>query len=111
MADGGVEFQIKLINSVTGPARQVQRSLADVRKQAELTRKTIEAPAPRNRRGAVPGFDQRLSAARRSQAKDFAQSQIKAARETARLTKIKARESAKEQKRVADFHKGMAQQK
>jgi tape measure domain-containing protein len=113
VADGGgqVSLTLKLINEVTGPAKQVQRAMKDVKKSVEQTRAAIEAPTPRSRRGATPGFDQRLMAARRSQAKDFAREQQRAVRQTQRLNTVKAREQAKEQKRIADFKQGMAQHK
>lgn len=115
MADGGtgeVSLTIRLANQVTGPARQIKRSMAEVKKAVEQTRGALEAPAPRSRRGAAPSiFDQRLAAAQRHQARDFA-------REQTRLVKVRAREQVKaakavaaEQKRVADFQKGMGQQK
>jgi tape measure domain-containing protein len=99
MADGGVDFAVRLVNQVTGPAKQVQRSMADVKKSVEQTRRALEAPAPRNRRGPDL-FDRQAAAARRSQARDFSREQIKLAR---------ARE--REQARIQTFHKGMAQQK
>jgi tape measure domain-containing protein len=108
MADGGageVSLVIRLHNQVTGPARQVKRAMGDVKKAVEQTRSALEAPAPRNRaRGASPLGDRMVANAYRSQAREFA-------RQQSRLVRIKQAAQAKEQKRVADFQSGMAQQK
>ncbi len=100
MADGGVDFAIRLNNQVTGPARQIKASMAMVQKAFEQTRKVVDAPA--SRRGGASDWNKMVGKARGSQAVDFAKQQVKAA-------KFAASAKIKEEKRVQDFHKGMAQ--
>ncbi len=120
MADGTVDFAVRLVNQVTGPAKQVQRAMADVKKAVEQTRSALEAPAPR--RGAPSQWERMVGSARRSQARD----QVNQTRQIARLNaadaarrqrdavktaKLQEGVKLKEQKRVAAFQQGMAQQK
>lgn len=99
-ADGGVDFAVRLINNVTGPAKQIQRSMADVTKVFRDAKRVVEAPAPK--RGVMSDWDRMTAKAKMSQAKDFARAQSAAA-------KLVARDQIREAKRVADFKAGMAQ--
>lgn len=108
-ADGGVDFAVRLQNQVTGPAKAIKSSMADVRRAFEQTRKVIEAPAPR--RSATSDWQKMMAKSRGSQAADFARQQARAFKAQATAAKTATKEKLKEQKRVADFHKGMAQTK
>ncbi len=46
MADGSssVDFTVRLLNQVTGPARQIQTAMAGVRDTMKSTKRALEAP-------------------------------------------------------------------
>ncbi len=77
MADGSssVDFTVRLLNQVTGPARQIQTAMAGVRDTMKSTKRALEAPA--SKRGSLSDWDKMVSKARLSQTKDFAASHKK----------------------------------
>ncbi len=88
MADGGVDFAVRLVNNVTGPSKQIQRAMKDVAKAFDSAKKSVDAPMAR--RGAMSDWDKAMGKAKRSQAADFA-------REQKRLVRFKAAENLKAQ--------------
>ncbi len=123
-ADGSVDFEVRLVNQVTGPAKQIQRSMAAVKGSVESARRALEAPAPQ--RSPLSDWDKMMAKSRLSQAADNARQQSRIAKlnaaDQARATKLKAAEQAKAEKkatltakkeaqRVADYQLGLKQTK
>jgi tape measure domain-containing protein len=117
-ADGGTTFSVALLNDVTRPSKAIVGSLNEVKRAFDRAKSAAEAPSPRKPLGSAdPMAKARLSLARdtaRQQAqivKLNALDQVRAQKAVTKQAKVVADKQIKEQKRVADFRQGMAQQK
>lgn len=92
-ADGSVDFTVRLIDQITGPARAGKKALQQLEGAFKATKRTMEAPAAR--RSPLSQFDRNAAAARRSQAADFAKQQQRLVRANAIASKKMAADRQK----------------
>src|SRR5688500_5962727 len=94
MADGGVDFTVRLLDQITGPARAGKKALNQLESAFRATKRTMEAPA--SRRSPLSAFDKSVAGAKRSQIADFAKQQQK----LVRVNSLAAKKMAADRERL-----------
>jgi hypothetical protein len=85
MADGSVQFTVRLVNQVTKPAKAIQQAVRGVSKAFGEAQRVAATPA--SKRGVASDWDKMLAKAKNGQATDFARQQARLVKRQTQVTK------------------------